>query len=319
VISSATDTNDIILHLPPGSADWAGVLTQFTLAIAGERGRQYAAWAADRLLRTTRFSGGLIALRDGALRGILLLEMTEQSAELSFPWTRDHDAVVAELLALAALQCAREASPGIRHIRVERQLLMNHTETQGLTNAGFLCHWRRRMVLELSHWHSAAETPPGFTITPWSIRDLDRAAEVVYAANEGTLDALLYAPFFGDSPAQCRKGLLAILAGRYGPIHPQATLSAFYERTLVGLNLVIAETDGLASVVELSVHPDQQRKGLGRALMARSLRVLNHENMARVELAVTRRNYRAAELYESLGFTDSGEFPVCVYPLPPNP
>jgi ribosomal protein S18 acetylase RimI-like enzyme len=245
-----------------------------------------------------------------------LLEMTEQAAELSFPWVQNNDRYIAEQLALAAIQSAHEARPGIRHIRVERQLLTDHTDIHGLKAVGFICHWRRRMVLELSRWHSPADVPPGYAIAPWSIRDLDQAAEVVFAANKGTLDALLYAPFFGDSPAQCRKGLLAILAGRYGPIHPLATISAFHGKTLVGLNLVIDEANRLASVVELSVHPEHQHHGLARALMARSLRVLQHENITRVELAVTKRNKRAARLYESLGFTGFGEFPVCVYPLP---
>jgi ribosomal protein S18 acetylase RimI-like enzyme len=171
------------------------------------------------------------------------------------------------------------------------------------------------MTLDLTHWHSAAEVPAGYSIAPWSIRDVDRAAEVIFQANTGTLDALLYAPFFGESPAQCRKGLLSILAGRYGPIHPQATLSAFAGRTLAGLNLVVDEADGNAGIIELSVAPAHQHRGLARALMAHSLRILQGQNIARVELAVTKANPHAAHLYESLGFLDLGDFPVCVYPL----
>jgi ribosomal protein S18 acetylase RimI-like enzyme len=307
---------DTILYLPAGTADWAGVLAQFSLALVERQGRAHAAWAADRLLRLTRHCGGLVALRDGRLRGLLLFEVTEQSIELSFPWTREEDPKLAEMLAHAAVQEAHEQRPEQRHIRVERQMLTKVDDTRGLTAAGFLCHPRLRMSLELTRWHSAAEVPPGYALSAWSIRDLDAAAEVVFQANRGTLDALLYAPFFGDSPAQCRKGLLAILAGRYGPIHPQATLSAFHGKQLVGINLVIDDSDGLASVVELSVHPDHQRRGLARALMARSLRILHHEKVDRVELAVTRSNTGAARLYESLGFQDIGEFPVCVYPIP---
>ena len=49
--------------------------------------------------------------------------------------------------------------------------------------------------------------------------------------------------------------------------------------------------------------------------MVHSLAELKHDQYRRVELAVTRQNTRAHALYESLGFHQVGEFPVCVWPL----
>ncbi len=63
------------------------------------------------------------------------------------------------------------------------------------------------------------------------------------------------------------------------------------------------------------MHPTEQGKGLGRALMVRSLAELKHEHYERVELAVTRQNTSALALYESLGFQEIDEFPVCIWPL----
>ncbi len=303
-----------ILYLPASSMEWAGILAQFTMHYAGKEGRAYATWAAERLLRGTRRGDGLVALTDGALAGIMLYELEDNTADITFPWTTRPSATLAAALAEATVKVIQEEYADVRYIRVERQLIPGEANDLGMREAGFICHWRQRMSLELYRWRSASEEPSGYRIARWALADLDAAGRVVFLANEGTLDALLYAPFFGDSPEQCRKGLLSILAGRYGAIHPKATLSAFYNDQLVGVNLVIDEGGGLASVVEISVDPAHQGKGLGRALMVRSLRALQHENMERVELAVTRENSRACQLYESLGFTISGDFPVCVWP-----
>ncbi|MHB9026010.1 MAG: GNAT family N-acetyltransferase [Armatimonadota bacterium] len=304
----------IILHLPAGSVDWAGIITQFTLHLVAQNSKQYATWAGERLLRATRKSDGVVALADGALHGLLLFEVVDQTAELTLPWTLPPDHSLATDLTEAVLQVLREDHPELRYIRAERQLLPGNTDPGGLEAAGFACYWRRRMMLELADVRDDPEVPVGYRITHWHIRYLDHAAEVVYRANLGTLDAELYAPFFGDSPAQCRKGLLAILAGRYGPIHPQATLCAFCDDRLVGINLVISEGERLASIVEVSVDPAHQRRRLGRALLQRSLRVLKHENYERVELAVTQENRPAIRLYQALGFTNLEEFPVCFRP-----
>lgn len=306
----------MVIHLPAGSVDWASVLTQFTLHLSKAEGRSYATWAADRLLRLSRTADGLVALANGELLGLMLVEDAGDTVELSMPWVRTDDVRIAEDLATAAVHIARTEHPKARYVRAERQVLPPGDRPAGLAAAGFICHLRQRMALDLPGWRDDAITPAGYRIATWSIRDLDAAADVVYQANLGTLDAILYAPFFGDSPAQCRKGLLSILAGRYGPIHPQATLSAFHGTTLVGVNLVIHEGNGLASVVELSVDPRHQGHGLGRALMVHSLRILKHENMDRVELAVTTENTRAAQLYRALGFFEAGEFSVCVWPGP---
>jgi len=304
-----------ILHLPAGSVDWAGVLTQFTLLLAAREGRAYATWASERLLRFSRKGEGIVALSDGKLLGLLLLELQDHSIEFSFPWTCEPDVMLAGEIATTAIAVGRALYPEARYLRMERQLLPGQADPVGLETAGACCRWRNRMMLELANWHDSPHIAAGYRVVPWNIRDLEAAAAVVYRANINTLDAVLYAPFFGESPAQCRKGLLSILSGTYGPLHPQATICAFHDSTLVGINLVIHEGTGLASIVELSVDPAHQRQGLGRALMMRTLQILKADHIERVELAVTQENARAVNLYASLGFLEYGEFPVCVWPL----
>jgi ribosomal protein S18 acetylase RimI-like enzyme len=304
-----------IIHLPANSAGWAGIVAQFSLAIATREGRLYATWSGERLSRAIEACEGVVALSpQGQLLGLLLFEVTEQAAELSFPWTKHADHALMRELAEAALQVLRAEHPQAHGYRAERQLLPGSVDPSGMEAAGFACHWRQRMSMELAGWHAQVVLPPGYRLAPWHINYLDDVARVVYRANQGTLDADLYAPFFGGSPEKSRKGLLVILVGRYGPIHLNATLCAFQGETLVGVNLVIDEGGGLASVVELSVLPEHQQRGLGRALMVGSMLALKAEHFERVELAVTKANARALRLYNSLGFTPAGDFPVCILP-----
>jgi len=304
----------VIIHLQPGSEDWAGLIAQFMLYLAAKEGHAYAAWSADRLLRASGKNEGLVALLDGKMLGITLIEVVEPTAEISLPWTLPGETEVACDLAQAALQVIREEHPYVRFIRSERALLPGETDPRGLQAAGFLCHWRHRMQLELAGWWDEPVVPVGYRLVPWQIRYLDAAASVVFRANQDTLDALLYAPFFGTSPKECRQGLLTILAGSYGALLPQATWCVLHGHQLVGVNLVIRNDGDMASIIEISVDPVYQGRGLGRALMVRSLRELKHEHYERVELAVTSENTGARHLYESLGFTTVNEFPVCIWP-----
>ena len=302
-----------IIYLPPESPEWAGLLAQFTLNVVARDGRHFAAWAGERLSRVTARDHGLAALADGRLLGMVFLEYLDDAVEITFPWLAGPDPEVAAGLLRAAVQEAHEQWPGVRNIRVERQLLPTEPEVDAAAGAGFACHWRKRMGLELDHWSEPQRVPAGYRLAPWNIRELDAAARVVYAANRDTLDARLYASFFGTSAQDCRHGLLAILAGKYGPVHPQATLCAFAGQELVGLNLVISNSQSLASVIEISVAPAHQGKGLGRALMIGSLLALKEERYERAELAVTEGN-AAICLYHSLGFIEEGKFAVCVLP-----
>lgn len=315
-MSSALSPQDhVIIHLPKSSPDWAGILAQFAMQVSDREGRLYATWAGARLAHATEKSEGLVALTpDGELLGLTLVEIVEDTAEISLPWIKHPHAELRHELAEAALQVLREEHAVLLYVRAERQLLPGEMDCRGLEAAGFVCHWRKRMALELMYWQEPIIIPEGYRLTPWNIAYLDAAAQVVYRANFGTLDAELYAPFFGESPERCRKGLLAILVGRYGPFQQDATVCAFHGDDLVGINLILDESEGQASVVEISVDPVHQGKGLGRALMNESLRILELARYERVELAVTRANDNALHLYESIGFEPKGDFPVCVLP-----
>lgn len=303
------------LHLPAQSNEWATIITQFVLVETARRGRGYAAWACDRLSRAVACSEGIVAINErGELCGLTIFEITRDAVEISFPWCRDYLPELLEDMAKALLQILNEQTDCPTHRRAERPITPGDANTYGLEKSGFICHWRTRMQKELNYRYAELPLMSDYRLLPWHSRYIDEAARVIFQANQGTLDALLYAPFFGDSSAQCRKGLLTILAGRYGKIDTEASQVALEKGQMAGVILVIDEGSSLASIVEISVQPASQRRGFGRLLMEQAMQVLSEKHFERVELAVTRENSPAIKLYEALDFYAVGDFPVCYWP-----
>lgn len=316
-MASASKPYDSIVYLAPKCAVWDDIVIQFVTRVTAEQGRHYAHWAGERLRHIIETAAGMVALtRDGKLLGMMLFEMVGPSAEMGFPWIAQAsgNAEVASALATATLLVVREQHPAVQFLRAERQIIPGQADPAGLLAAGFLCGWRQRMLLQLADWDGKVRAPAGYTLLPWDIRYLDAVAEVVHRANEGTADAQLYAPFFGDSPAHCRKGVLAILAGKYGPVHALASQVAVANDQVIGVSIIVDEDGGMASVVEISVEPEKQHQGIGRALLTQGLGELRRHGFERVELAVTKSNLSACRFYQSLDFQPAGDFPVCYFP-----
>ena len=59
-------------------------------------------------------------------------------------------------------------------------------------------------------------------------------------------------------------------------------------------------------ILNLAVHPDQRRSGIGRALVEQILQEAEQQGVRVVTLEVRRENASAIALYRSLGFSESG-------------
>lgn len=306
--------DDIITRLSAGSTDWVPVLAQFATKYLDSCGRSYTNYVSDRLIRATRQADGLVMTRNGLLRGIVVIDYDGMSAELTVPWTmRTDDDETAAILARRAVEQIITAPRKIRCIRAERQLVPGESDGYGLEKAGFEIFYRTRMTINLPGLYLDSNPAQDCIIKPWDITKLDAAAELIYAANDETLDKKLYPVFFGNSPSDCRHGILSIFAGKYGAIHPQASLCLYHDDVMAGVNLVVDEGGGVASVVEISVVPHLQHRGYARTMMLTSLRILQNEGVESVDLAVTNDNYRAFNMYLKLGFTEAAGFPVGIY------
>jgi ribosomal protein S18 acetylase RimI-like enzyme len=306
--------DDIITRISAGSTEWVPVLAQFTTKYLDSCGRSFTNYVNDRLIRATRQADGIVMTQNGLLRGIIVMDYDGNAAEITVPWTmRTDDDATATIMATYAINEIMAAPRKIHYIRAERQLVPGESDGYGLEQAGFELYHRTRMTINLPGLSLSDDLSQDCIIKPWDITKLDSAAELIYAANDGTLDKKLYPVFFGDSPADCRHGILSILAGKYGAIHPQASLCLYHEDKMAGVNLVVDEGNGVASIVEISVSPHLQRRGYARTMMLTSLQTLQNEGVESVDLAVTNNNHRAYQMYLKLGFTEAAGFPVGIY------
>lgn len=80
--------------------------------------------------------------------------------------------------------------------------------------------------------------------------------------------------------------------------------------TIVGFVFakVTRETPDLGQVTDVYIHPQERRRGVGRALMARIVEALQEKGVAHVGLVVRVDNHGARALYDRLGFVEEERF-----------
>jgi mycothiol synthase len=137
---------------------------------------------------------------------------------------------------------------------------------------------------------SEAPVPEGFTIRPFEPGVDDAAFLAVNAAA------------FADHPEQGsldQRGLDERKAEEW--FDPAGFLVASRGDELVGFHWTKVHPDGTGEVYVIGVHPSTQGSGIGRALLAAGLQVL--EGAPEIVLYVEAANAGAVRLYESYGFT----------------
>lgn len=126
--------------------------------------------------------------------------------------------------------------------------------------------------------------------------DLDGLAALMFAAYVGTIDA---EP--ADTLQGAAKEVQTTFEGGYGPFLGGASFVVEAEDQLASATLV-TRYEGAPMIAFTLTAPAFARRGLGRALMLRSLTALADAGEERVDLAVTDGNTPAQRLYAELGF-----------------
>lgn len=253
----------------------------------------------------------IAARRRNAWAGLLLFIRSGQYGEMSFPWVvGDTPADLAAQLIEQAR--ARLTTDGAAHVIVERTVVAGEADWKAYAARGFQVFWRSLMARSLRGWRGGVTLPAGYRLGDWDPDWVTDVGQVIFEANQGTVDGVLYPRFFGGSVRQCTDALREILAGALGRIDPHATCVLVSGSRAGGVCLVgvIGDQHG---IIELAVGKEHQGRGLGHALMARALTRLVEEGVERVVLAVSADNTRAVRLYDRLGFAETTQFPVCVW------
>jgi ribosomal protein S18 acetylase RimI-like enzyme len=208
-------------------------------------------------------------------------------------------------------------SPGVRRVEAQLLLLESPLKRKVPFASRFKPYPRRfleapaRQVLALE-----AREPEGIAIAPWTEAQQDDSARLVAAAYRGHIDSEINDQY--RSPSGSRRFLSNIV--QYpgcGTFFPQASFAALASNggrgELCGISLASLVARETGHITQICVAPSHRGKGIGYALLRRSMLALAAHGCSTVGLTVTSKNASAIRLYEEMGFTDRREFAAYVW------
>src|SRR6266536_2445574 len=207
-----------------------------------------------------------------------------------------------------------QQSPGIH--RVEAQLLAHDTGevARPFLQQGFSRHPRVFMNFDIRRHPQTTSAPsPEFEIRPWSEAEYQPAAAVITAAYRGHVDSEI------NDQYRTLSGSLRFLNNivRFpgcGTFDPESSFVALDKaRALAGIILCSRVRHDVGHVTQICVLPDYRAHGLGKALLAATMRNLRQRKFSTISLTVTEANLRAVELYRHLGFETKWVFDAFVW------
>ncbi len=164
------------------------------------------------------------------------------------------------------------------------------------------------LSLDVQNPPAGLPVPPGYRFVPALALAVPLLAQVDFRAFEGGPDAGLVA----ETPEDNQRLLEGLLRGDLGAPLREGSPALLQDQDeshahLVGFVLALEESPHRALIADVAVLPDHRRRGLGQALLARSLRGLVALGFSQVTLWVTQANEPARKLYERLGFRVDGQ------------
>lgn len=198
--------------------------------------------------------------------------------------------------------------------RIESQYLgVGNDEADGLfQERGFERLERGYMLVELGpdQVGTLSAELPDISLRPWQQTDFEQAARVIHRSYRGKHDSRINSQY---RTVQGCAELMTILTDHFwcGDFLPQVSLVAVRPSgALAGVLIASRVASGVGHLGQISVHPAQQGRGIGRRIIETALSNFRRRGYKTITLAVTTANTNALRLYESCGFRTIHTFPV---------
>jgi ribosomal protein S18 acetylase RimI-like enzyme len=204
---------------------------------------------------------------------------------------------------------------GVR--RIESQVIMlQHPRAVPPAHAKDLRLFERCfMVCDLRHTHSwPLRHSTVLDIDGWNERYQEDVATLIANAYEGHIDGHINDQY--RSVAGARRFLQNIV--QYpgcGSFYAPASWLAWRRDTgrMCAASLASMVADDAGHITQICVGPNSRGEGIGREILARSMRSLQEAGCHQVSLTVTASNRNAIGLYESMGFRIERRFAAMVW------
>jgi len=207
-----------------------------------------------------------------------------------------------------------QQSPGIH--RIEAQLLAHEAgaASQPFLSQGFSRHARLFMALPLAAQMDAKVIAADIELRRWTEQDYQPSAAVITSAYRNHVDSEI------NDQYRTLSGSLRFLNNiiRFpgcGTFDAESSFVAVNKRnhSLVGVILCSRVRYDTGHVTQICVLPEHRGLGLGKALLAATVRNLTQRKFSALSLTVTEANSPAVDLYARLGFEKKRIFDAFVW------
>jgi GNAT superfamily N-acetyltransferase len=224
--------------------------------------------------------------------------------------TRAQEAVE-ELLSLS-ISCLKETQ-SIKRVEAQIMPFNDLNLTPAFTQHGFSYTSRYYLELELSNHRKKVELPTSVKIVPWDSTCLDRTAEMTHLSYQNQADAEICEDY--RTIKGCEGYLRSLVENPgCGIFMPEASFIALdWQGVPCGFIICCRIAGGAAIIPQIAVHPLHQGKRLGNIFMNRTFAQLKSMGLCTVSLTVTKKNRRAFDWYQRLGFRIRKEFGAYVW------
>jgi ribosomal protein S18 acetylase RimI-like enzyme len=207
-----------------------------------------------------------------------------------------------------------QQSPGIH--RIEAQLLAHEAgaASQPFLSQGFSRHARLFMSLPIPQDMGVKLIAEDIELRRWSEQDYQPSASVITAAYRSHVDSEI------NDQYRTLSGSLRFLNNivRFpgcGTFDPESSFVAVHRRkqALAGIILCSRVRFDTGHVTQICVLPEYRGLGIGKALLAATMKNLSQRKFSSLSLTVTEANVPAVDLYERLGFERRRVFDAFVW------
>jgi ribosomal protein S18 acetylase RimI-like enzyme len=235
--------------------------------------------------------------------GALYASRTSQSQE-----------AVEELLTLTI--SSLKESKTVRRVEAQIMPFNNLNLTATFIQQGFTYYPRYFLDLDIRPYRKTGAARPLENVIPWSSAYIEQAAEMSLYSYRNQTDAEICEDYC--TKRGCESYLRSLVDNPgCGIFMPETSFMALDKQGFpIGFLICSRISEAAAMVPQIAVHPLHQGKGVGNVLMNLSFEQLKARGFRNVSLTVTKKNRRAFEWYQRLGFKIRKEFGAFVWQKP---
>jgi ribosomal protein S18 acetylase RimI-like enzyme len=218
---------------------------------------------------------------------------------------------IEELIALTI--SSLKDTPTVKRVEAQIMPFNNLNLTAAFTRHGFEYYSRYYMEMNLNGFQKFAGASVAEKIIPWDPDYLSRSAEMTLQSYRDQTDAVICEDY--RTIAGCENYLRSLVENPgCGIFMPEASFIGLDKQGFPsGFIITCRISDGVGMIPQIAVHPACQGRGLGNALMHRSFAQLRAMNFRSVNLTVSKKNRRAFDWYQNLGYRIRKEFGAYVW------